>query len=84
MMVLYYWDLLSVDHLPIEASSIDQTQQSGFHLRTREEPSLEMLWFKKIRTMDKFQITDPNNFVFSFNKFPTLQNPTGAGQALSI
>jgi hypothetical protein len=31
----------------IEASLIDWTQQSGFHLRTREEPSLETLWFKK-------------------------------------
>jgi hypothetical protein len=26
---------------PIEASSIERTQQSRFHLRTREEPSLE-------------------------------------------
>jgi hypothetical protein len=32
---------------PIKASSIDRTQQSRFHPRTREEPSLEMLWFKK-------------------------------------
>jgi hypothetical protein len=32
---------------PIEASSIDRTQQNRFHLRTRDEPSLETLWFKK-------------------------------------
>jgi hypothetical protein len=43
---------------PIEASSINRTQQSRFHLRTREEPSLETLWFQNIRTMDKVQIID--------------------------
>jgi hypothetical protein len=50
-MVLYYWDLLFGP--PIEASSIDRTQQSRFHLRTREEPSLETLWFKNIGAMDE-------------------------------
>jgi hypothetical protein len=46
---------------PIEASSINQTQQSRFHLRTREKPSLETLWFKNIRAMDEVQITDPSS-----------------------
>jgi hypothetical protein len=47
-MVLYYWDLFFGLHpSPIEASSIDRTQKSRFHLMTREEPSLEMLWFEK-------------------------------------
>jgi hypothetical protein len=43
---------------PIEASSIDWTQQSRFHLMTREEPSLETLWLQNIRTKDKVQIID--------------------------
>jgi hypothetical protein len=30
----------------------------------REEPSLETLWLKNIRTMDKFQITDHSNCKF--------------------
>jgi hypothetical protein len=55
-MVLYYCYLLFGP--PINASSIDRSQQSTFHLMTREEPSLETLWFKNIRTMDTFQITD--------------------------
>jgi hypothetical protein len=38
---------------PIEASSIDRAQQSRFHMMTREEPSLETLWLKNIKTMDK-------------------------------
>jgi hypothetical protein len=38
---------------PIEASSIDWTQQSRFYLMMREEPSLETFWLKKkIRMMD--------------------------------
>jgi hypothetical protein len=48
-------------HPPIEASLIDRSQQSRFHLKTREEPSLQMLWLKNIRTMDKVQITDHSN-----------------------
>jgi hypothetical protein len=43
---------------PIEASSIDRTQQSRFHLMTREEPSLKTLWLQNTRTMDKVQIID--------------------------
>jgi translation elongation factor P/translation initiation factor 5A len=43
----------------IEASSIDRSQQSRFYLMTREESSLETLWLKSTRTMDKVQITDP-------------------------
>jgi hypothetical protein len=43
----YMTSVLSTQWPPIEASSISWTQQSRFHLRTREEPSLEMLWFKK-------------------------------------
>jgi hypothetical protein len=43
---------------PIEASSIDRTQQSRFHLMTREEPSLETWWLQNIRMMDKVQIKD--------------------------
>jgi hypothetical protein len=35
----------------------DRTQQSRFHLMTREEPYLEKLWLKNIRSMDKVQIT---------------------------
>jgi hypothetical protein len=50
--------VLSTQCPPIEASSINRTQQSRFHLITREEPSLETLWLKNIRTMDKVQITD--------------------------
>jgi hypothetical protein len=46
---------------PIEASSIDRTQQSRFHLMTREEPSLEILWLQNIRTMDEVQIIDRSN-----------------------
>jgi hypothetical protein len=71
-MVLYYWDLLfglypsslcffKPQHFKgqlIEASVIDRTQQSSFHLRTREEPSLEMLWFKKHK--DDGQVPDPS------------------------
>jgi hypothetical protein len=49
-MVLYY--------CLIEASLINWTQQSRFHLVTREEPSLETLWLKDIRMMDKVQITE--------------------------
>jgi hypothetical protein len=43
------------------ASSIDRTQQSRFHQMMREEPSLETLWLKNIRMMDKVQITDRSN-----------------------
>jgi hypothetical protein len=50
--------VLGTQYPPIEASSIDRTQQSRFHLMTREEPSLETLWLKNIRTMDKVQIID--------------------------
>jgi hypothetical protein len=46
---------------PIEASSINQTQQSMFHLMTREEWSLDTLWLKTIRMTDKIQITDPQS-----------------------
>jgi hypothetical protein len=66
--VLYYCDLLfglypsSLCFLTtIEASLIDQIQQSRFHLMTREELSLETLWLKNIRTMDEVQITDRSN-----------------------
>jgi hypothetical protein len=52
--------LLSSSEVKIEASSIDRTQQGRFHLITREEPSLETLWLKNIRMMDKVQITDPS------------------------
>jgi hypothetical protein len=50
--------VLSTQCPPIEASSIDWTQQSRFHLMMREEPFLETLWLKNIRTMDKVQIID--------------------------
>jgi hypothetical protein len=33
---------------------------------TKEEPSLETLWLKNMRTMDKVQITDPSNTVSIF------------------
>jgi hypothetical protein len=36
---------------------------------TREEPSLEMLWLKNIRTMDKVQITDRSNAAPSSKTF---------------
>jgi hypothetical protein len=48
--------------------SIVRTQQSRFHLRTREEPSLETLWLKKKRAMDEVQKTDPS----SQNKFQNI------------
>jgi hypothetical protein len=48
--------VLSSQCPPIEASSIDRTQHSRFHLR--EDPSLETLWLKNVRTIDKVQITD--------------------------
>jgi hypothetical protein len=54
---------------PIEASSIDWTQQSRFHLMTTEEPSLETLWLQNIRTIDKVQITDRSNTSSSSNTF---------------
>jgi hypothetical protein len=50
-----------LDGLPIEASSIDLTHQSRFHLMTREKPSLETLWLKNIGTMDKVQKNDRSN-----------------------
>jgi hypothetical protein len=43
---------------PIETSSIDRTQQSRFHLMTREGQSLETLWLQNIETMDKVQRID--------------------------
>jgi hypothetical protein len=55
--------------LPIEASSIDRTQQSRFHLMTREEPSLETLWLQNIGTMDKVHITDRSNTASSSKTF---------------
>jgi hypothetical protein len=55
--------VLSTQCPPIEASSIDQTQQSRFHQITREDRSLETLWLKNIRTMDKVQITDRSNVI---------------------
>jgi hypothetical protein len=76
-MVLYYCDLLfglypsslcsattafwEMVLPPIEASSIDWTQQRVVHLITREEPSLETLWLQNIRMMDKVQIIDRTN-----------------------
>jgi hypothetical protein len=37
---------------------------------TREEPSLETLWLKHIRTMDKVKITDPRiSTVLSYISF---------------
>jgi hypothetical protein len=77
MMVLYYCDMLfelypsslcflTTTFQPMEASSINWTQQSRFHLMTREELSLEKLWLKNIRTMDKVQITDRSNTVSIF------------------
>jgi hypothetical protein len=53
--------VLSTQCPPIEASSIYRTQQSRFRLMTREELSLETLWEKKIRIVDKVQITDRSN-----------------------
>jgi hypothetical protein len=72
-MMLYYCHLLFGLYLSslcfltaagplIEASSIDRTQQSRFHLMAREEPSLETLCLKNIRTMNKVQITDRSNY----------------------
>jgi hypothetical protein len=83
-MVLYYCDLLfGLYHLsplcfatttfqgpPIEASSIDRTQQSSFHLMTNEEPSLETLWLQNIRTVDKVQIIDRSKHFISFRIIP--------------
>jgi hypothetical protein len=49
-------------------SSIDHAEQSRFHLMMREEPSLETLWLKNIRMMDKVQITDRSKKLqFCFN-----------------
>jgi hypothetical protein len=52
---LNYWDLLfGLYPSPIcWVRSIDWTQQSRFHLRTREEPSLETLWLQNTGAMDK-------------------------------
>jgi hypothetical protein len=71
-MVLYYWDLLFGLYPLIEASSIDRTQQNRFHLMTREESYLAMLWLKNTRMMDKVQITDPSNT--DENSFVKLSN----------
>jgi hypothetical protein len=76
-MVLYFWDLLFglypsslcfLNHNvpPIEASSIDRSQQGRFHLRTREEPSLETLWLKKHKDGGQVQITDPSFAISAF------------------
>jgi hypothetical protein len=62
-MVLYYCNLLFGLYPQIETSSIYRTQQSRFHLMTREEPSLETLWLQNIRTMGKVQVTDRSNFL---------------------
>jgi hypothetical protein len=62
-------ELVSIYGPPIEASSIDRTQQSRFHLMTREESALETLWLQKIRTMDKVQIIDRSNTVPSSKTF---------------
>jgi hypothetical protein len=51
---------------PIEASSIDRTQRSRFHLMTRERPSLEMLWLQNTRTMDKIEIIDRSSRIKAF------------------
>jgi hypothetical protein len=50
----------------MEANSIDWTQQSRFHLMTREEPSLETLWLKNVSKMDKVQIIDRSTYEYAF------------------
>jgi hypothetical protein len=68
--VIFKEPVLFISKCPqIEASSIDRTQQSRFHLMTTEEPSLETLWLKNIRTMDKVQITDPSLYYLYEGKF---------------
>jgi hypothetical protein len=43
---------------------------------TREDPSLETLWLKNIRMMDKIQMTDPSNTTPSSKTFrDELKNP---------
>jgi hypothetical protein len=54
----------------IEAGSIDRTQQTRFHVMTREEPSLETLWLQDVRTMDKVQIMDRSNWKYSSGPSP--------------
>jgi hypothetical protein len=73
IVLIFFNHDVSRDGPPIEASSIDRTQQSRFHLMTREEPSLETSWLKNIRTMDKVKITDRSNIttVNNHNKFHT-------------
>jgi hypothetical protein len=62
-------NVLSTQCPPIEASSIDRTQQSRFHLMTTEEPSLETLWLQNIRTMNKVQIIYYSNTAPSSKTF---------------
>jgi hypothetical protein len=59
----------SIGGSPIEASLIDRTQQSRFHLMTREEPSLETLWLQNIRMTDEVQIIDRSNTAPSSKTF---------------
>jgi hypothetical protein len=71
--------VLSTQCPPIETSSIDRTQQSRFHLMTRQEPSLETLWLQNIKTMDKVQIIDrsntaPSSKTFRDELFPLLKS----------
>jgi hypothetical protein len=54
---------------PIEASSIDRTQQSRFHLMTTEETSLETLWLQNKGTMEKVQKLDRSNTAPSSKTF---------------
>jgi hypothetical protein len=39
----------------MELASIGGSPMQQVHLRTREEPSLETLWFKNKETMEKVQ-----------------------------
>jgi hypothetical protein len=43
----------------VEPTLLGPVDRASLYRWTREEPSLETLWLKNIRTMDKFQIIDP-------------------------
>jgi hypothetical protein len=40
---------------PVDGASLYRWSTEEVHLRTREEPSLETLWFKNKETMEKVQ-----------------------------
>jgi hypothetical protein len=46
-----------------EPTLLGPVDRASLYRWTREEPSLETLWLKNIRTMDKVQITDPSTNV---------------------